>query len=187
MTLVLKNPFTFTVGDYHKLAEVGILKDTDRVELLNGQIFTMSPIRSPHAGIVDDLFEMLVLKLHGKAVVRGQNPVQIDDFSEPEPDIAIAHYKSDKYRSAHPTPEELYLIIEVSDTTLERDQTVKMSLYANANIPEYWIVNLNDRQIEIHRQPKSGEYHFKQIISESGVVECKSFDFALQYDDVFIL
>lgn len=177
--------FKFTVEEYYKLSEVGIIKDTDRVELLNGQIVTMSPIKSQHASMVDILSEILWSSLAGKAIIRGQNPIRISDVSEPEPDIAIAYLAPDRYRENHPTPDELYLVIEVSDSTLNKDRDIKQALYAAANIKEYWIINLVDQQIELHREPKNGEYHFKQIISEPGEVTLVALDFKIQYSDLF--
>lgn len=184
MTLQL-NRKLFTVEECHKLAEVGILKPSDQVELVNGEIISMSPIKSNHAGTVDLLVEYLIINLYKKATIKCQNPVAISNKSEPEPDIVVANYKSDSYQSAHPIPNEFFVIIEVSDSTLVYDQSIKTTLYANAKIPEYWIINLIDKQIEIHRQPKNGEYHFKQIISEEGAFQTTSIDFSLNYSDIF--
>ena len=185
MTVRLKRK-SFTVEEYHQLAEVGILKPDDRVELINGDIIAMSPIKSSHAGMVTGMLEILIIKLYKKATVICQSPITIANHSEPEPDIVIAHYNRDSYRLQHPTPEDIYVVIEVSDTTLEKDREVKHPLYAKAGIPEYWIINLNDRQIEIHRQPKNGEYHFKQIISQEAVIDCTSVELSLNYSDLFI-
>jgi Uma2 family endonuclease len=175
----------FTVEQYHKLAEVGILKETDRVELINGKIITKSPIKSNHAGMVDRLSRILSHHLYEKATITVQNPIRIYEHSEPEPDVVIAHHKANDYVSHHSTPKEIYVVIEVSDTTLEKDCEVKHPLYASAGIPEYWIINLIDRQIETYRQPKNGEYHFKQIISQENTINCKSVAFSFNYSDVF--
>ena len=184
MTLQV-NRKLFTVEEYHKLAEVGILKPSDRVELINGEIITMSPIKSNHAGTVASLVEFLIINLYKKASILSQSPVAISNKSEPEPDIIVAKYKSDTYRSGHPTSNDTYLIIEVSESTLVYDQSTKAEMYANAGIPEYWIINLIDRQIEIYRQPKNGEYHFKQIISEEQAVPAAAIDFSINYSDIF--
>ena len=177
---------SFTIEEYHKLAEVGILKDTDRVELINGDIITMSPIKSPHAGMVDALLEMLIIKLYKKATIKSQNPIIIPNHSEPEPDIVIAKYRQDSYKSKHPEPEDIFIIIEVSDSTLKKDRTLKYQLYAKANISEYWIINLIDCQVEVNRQPKNGTYHFKQIFSEAGSIEAEALPFQLNYSDLFL-
>jgi Uncharacterized protein conserved in cyanobacteria len=180
-------PKTFTVAEYYKLAEVGILKDTDKVELINGEIITMNPINSPHGGMVNRLAQKLIIGLNNQATVTIQNPVRLNDLSEPEPDLAIAKYREDNYYKSHPTPEDILVIIEVSDSTLEKDRTIKIPLYATAKIPEYWIVNLVDKQIEIYRQPKKGEYHFKQIISEKDqLIQLNSPSLNFKYQDFFI-
>ncbi|MFT4667933.1 MAG: Uma2 family endonuclease [Gammaproteobacteria bacterium] len=177
--------FKFTVEDYHKMAEVGIIKDTDRVELINGKIIPMSPIKSLHAGTVDDLVAYFNSKLYGQFSVRGQNPITLDNHSEPEPDIVIAQYRKDAYRSNHPRPNEICVLIEVSDSTLKKDREEKVPLYASASIPEYWIINLVDKQIEIHRQPKNGAYHLTQIISEKGEFSCEGIGLTLGYAQLF--
>lgn len=184
MTALL-NQFPFTVEAYRKLVEVGIIKDTDRVELINGQIVTMSPIKSEHASMVDDLLELLISHLAGKAIIKGQNPIHLDNHSEPEPDVVIARLSKDRYRSNHPEPKDIHVVIEVSDTTLKKDQEIKVPLYASANIPEYWIINLVDKQIEVYRSPKNGEYHFKQIISEGSDLTLELLDFSISYGHVF--
>lgn len=184
MTLQL-NRKLFTVEEYHKLIEVGILTEDDRVELINGEIIAMSPINSNHAGIVNRLSRILLKKLDLKATITIQNPILLTDSSEPEPDLTIAHFSENDYISKHPGPSDIYLVLEVSDSTLVYDQSIKATLYATANIPEYWIINLLDRQIEIHRQPKNDEYHFKQIISEEGIIQASSIDFSLNYSEVF--
>ncbi|MFK7807955.1 MAG: Uma2 family endonuclease [Saprospiraceae bacterium] len=177
--------FKFTVEEYYKLAEVGIIKDSDHVELIDGQIVTMSPIKSFHAGIVNRIVRLLSEFNGKKILVSPQNPIHLSTHSEPEPDIIIAKFKADDYISEHPTPEDIYCLIEVSDTTLLKDREIKQPLYAKANIPEYWIINLVDKQIEIFRQPKNGEYHFRQIISEAGVIRLEALNLELQYGDVF--
>jgi len=184
MTVQL-NRKSFTIEEYHRLGEIGILSESDHVELINGDIVTMSPTKSHHAGMVDLLVELLIHKLYKKATIKCQNPITIVNHSEPEPDVVIAHYRSDAYSKQHPTPEDIYVVIEVSDSTLEKDQEVKHPLYAKAEIPEYWIVNLIDNQIEIYRQPKNGEYHFKQIISEEGEVKVANLELSFNYTDLF--
>ena len=174
-----------TVAEYYQMADAGIIKSEDRVELINGEIITMSPIYSPHASVVDTLLELLILKLHSRAIIRCQNPLHLDQRSEPEPDIVIAHYQEDSYQSHHPIPKDVYIVIEVSDSTLQKDRKVKIPLYAKAGIPEYWIINLQDRQIEIHRQPKNGEYHSIQIISKEAEIKSEVISFTLNYSDIF--
>ena len=132
--------------------------------------------------------KFLIKKLDDRAIISCQNPIDLShyfDNSEPEPDITIARFKADYYSNAHPTEKDVHVLIEVSDTTLDKDRTTKCTLYAQANIPEYWIINLIDQQIEIHRKPKNGEYHFKQIISQKEIFNCETIDLELNYTDLF--
>ncbi len=166
----------FTVEDYYKMAEVGILKPEDRVELINGEIIKMSPIKSQHAGHVTRLNALLSKLIGDLAIVSVQNPIRIDDFSEPEPDIALLKPLADFYTVHHPGPEDVFLLIEVSDTTLRYDQKVKLKLYAEAGIPEVWIVNLQDRCVEVYREPEAGRYQSQSIVSPDGVLHLSEFD-----------
>lgn len=144
----------FTVEEYYKMAGTGILKPEDRVELIHGEIFRMSPINSLHAGIVNFFTRRLLKALEGKASVCIQNPLSIDEHSEPQPDVLVTHFRQDDYRNHHPRPEDVLLLIEVSDATLRLDRDTKLPLYARAGIPECWIVNLRKKQIEIYRLDK---------------------------------
>ena len=149
---------SFTVAEYRRMVEVGILSESDRVELIDGEVFEMSPIREPHAASVDVLNEVVRDRLGHSVIVRVQGPIQLDDFSEPQPDISILKRRDDFYRHAHPRPEDVLLVIEVSDTTLEYDGKVKVPLYARAGIPETWVVNLPEERIEVYSDPTGGEY-----------------------------
>ncbi len=175
----------FTVDDYYKMAEVGILKPTDRVELINGEIIQMSPIKSLHASVVDTLSAELNFQLRGKAIIRTQNPIRINQYSEPEPDIGIAKFKKDKYRAYHPTPEDVLLIIEIADTTLMKDRTIKKQLYAEAGIPEYWIVNLKEQEIEVYREPAGKTYSESSTIRPGENITSANIDFELAVDILF--
>ena len=175
----------FSISDYHKMAEVGILKPDARVELIHGEIIKMSPIKSAHAGMVNFLLEYLILTLHRKYTVIGQNPIHIDQFSEPEPDVIIASCREDRYRSAHPTAQDIHLLIEVADSSLEYDRSVKKELYAEAGIPEYWIVNLMDQQLEVFRDPENKQYRIQEVLLPTGQVACLSGDLILDLGELF--
>lgn len=110
----------FSVPEYHQLANIGILKETDRVELINGEIITMSPINSPHGGMVNRLTRLLFKLLNDKVTITVQNPVTLDDHSEPEPDLVVARFDKNDYEERHPQPSGVLLVIEVSDSTLEK-------------------------------------------------------------------
>ena len=149
---------SFTVAEYERMGRFGIFSEDDRVELVNGEIIEMSPIGERHAACVDALSELLRERLKHSVIVRVQNPIRLDDFSEPQPDISILKRRDDFYRHAHPRPEDVLLVIEVSDTTLEYDLKVKVPLYARAGIPEAWVVNLPEERIEVYGDPAGGEY-----------------------------
>ena len=153
-----------TVEEYHKMAEAGILGENDKVELLNGQLIKMSPIGSKHAALVEKTRDLLREVLGNKAMVRARNPVILGDLSEPEPDIAIVGYKENYYADRHPKQEEIFLVIEVADSSLEKDRQAKLPIYAAAGIPEYWIVNLENRSLEVHRSPAAHTYQSKLIL-----------------------
>jgi Uma2 family endonuclease len=153
----------FTVAEFERMGEAGIFRADDRLELLEGEIYEMSPIGSRHAACVDFLIAVLSPLARRRFIVRGQNPVRLDDFSEPQPDIALLRWRDDFYRHAHPTPADVLLVIEVADSTVESDRGYKIPLYAKAGIPETWLVNMPAERIEIYAEPANGAY---QIIRE---------------------
>lgn len=175
----------FTVEDYYKMAEVGILEPEDRVELIQGEIIQMSPIKSFHSSIVDDLHEILVLLLHGKAIVKSQNPLAIGAYSEPEPDLTIAHFQTHKYRDHHPRPENVHFLIEVADTTLQKDRKLKLPLYAKAGIPEVWIVNLKKENVEVYYNPVNQTYQETKIFKRGEVLRHEALGLELEVERIF--
>ncbi len=163
-------PFNFSIDAYHKLAEVGVIKSTDKVELIEGQIITMSPINSPHAACVERLGELLRQKKTTTQFVRSQNPIILGTHSEPEPDISLVKHKADYYEDNHPTASEVYIAIEISHTTQKYDRETKMPLYALYNIPEAWVVDLKAKTIEVYSKPVDGEYKDKQTFKRGDVL-----------------
>src|SRR5215210_9388020 len=149
-----------TVDEYERMGEAGIFRPDSRLELLEGEIYERSPIGSRHAACVSFLGNQLNRQLGDKMIVRTQDPVRLDDFSEPQPDIALVRWRDDFYRHAHPTPADVLLVIEVADSTVESDRSYKMPLYAKAGIPEAWLVNLPDGGIELYAGPADGAYQF---------------------------
>lgn len=150
----------FSVDEYHWLIEHGFFGSEDRVELIDGYLVQMSPIRPPHAYCAGQLYQAFVLQLGGQAVVRSQQPITLpQQTSEPEPDLLLALPPAAAYSTRHPGPEDTLLLVEVADATkvadatLPSDRTTKLRLYAAAGIAEYWIINLVDRIVEVHRQP----------------------------------
>jgi Uma2 family endonuclease len=147
-----------TVDDYHKMGQAGILREDDRVELIEGELIDMSPIGSDHAGMVMQLIAVLSPAVSGRAIVSPQNPVRLGAHSEPQPDIAILRYRPGFYRASHPQPEDVLLLIEVADTTIHYDRDVKIPLYARHGIPEVWLIDLQQERVEIYLQPSSDGY-----------------------------
>lgn len=148
----------FTVEEYHRLSQAGILGEDDRVELLEGEIIEMAPIGSRHAGTVNRLNCLFSQQVGNQAVVAVQNPIRLSAFSEPQPDLALLRPRPDFYASAHPQPTDVLLIIEVAETTASYDREIKAPLYAQAGIPELWIVDLEGDRIEVFHRPTPQGY-----------------------------
>ena len=143
----------FTVAEYYRMAEVGILKPDDHVELIEGEIVEMSPSGSRHAGYVGKLNYLLGEALRGKPLlVRVQSPVRVSHFSEPEPDIAVVHSREDFYTDSHPIAADIVLVIEVADSRLMYDRSIKIPMYLRSGIAEAWLVDLANRAIEVHSE-----------------------------------
>ena len=148
----------FTREEYHRMAEVGILKRTDRVELIRGEIIRMSPPGRRHVAFVNNLTEMLVLRLAGRGVVSVQNPVALSEISEPQPDLGLYRRRAVPYKEREAWAEDVLLLIEVADSSLSYDRSTKLRLYAESGIPEYWVVNCTTETVEVHRAPALDGY-----------------------------
>lgn len=154
----------FTTTEYHKLRETGFFTEDDRVELIDGEIIAMSPIGPKHAGCVNKLNAFLNRKVGRHAIVAPQNPVWLNEYSEPQPDIALLKPRDDFYMNSHPTPDDTLVAIEVADSTLEGDRQIKLPKYALAGVPEFWLVDLVNNRIEVHALPNEGVYQEVRII-----------------------
>ena len=152
------NKRKFTVAEYYRMAEVGILRPDERVELIEGEIIVMAPIGPGHSGEVNRLNRQFSRLDNDRFMVHVQNPVQLGDGSEPEPDVAILRYRADYYGTAHPTPADVFLIIEVADSSLEYDRDVKAHIYGRNDIPETWVKNLPEDCIERFTEPGPDGY-----------------------------
>ena len=142
-----------SVDAFHRMVETGILGHQDRVELIDGEIIDMSPIGVLHAAIVDVLARHFGRRTGESVFVRCQNPLRLDDISEPEPDIAILRPRADFYMTAHPGASDVLLVIEVADTSLAYDLGTKVPLYARHGIPEVWVIDAATRQTRVFRRP----------------------------------
>jgi Uma2 family endonuclease len=152
----------FNVTEYYRMAEAGILTADDRVELIEGEIVKMSPIGSLHAACVKRLNKFLQRQFGDAAVIGVQDPIRLNDFSEPEPDVALLRPRADLYAQGHPTPGDVLLIVEVADTTVLSDRNVKVPLYARAGIPEVWLIDLPQEVVEIYARPAEGVYQVQR-------------------------
>ena len=147
-----------SVDDYYRMAEVGILDEEARVELIDGEIIDMPPPGSPHAAAVHYLARALMRTVDDRAVVLIQNPVRLNRYSEPQPDLALLKPRDDFYRAHHPRAEDVLLIVEVAATSLRFDRKRKLPLYATHGIPEAWLVDLNGSRLVRHRSPDQDAY-----------------------------
>lgn len=159
----------FDVEQYQLMGKAGVFHPEARVELINGEIVTMTPIGLKHAVTINRLTRFLVQNVGDQGIVSIQNSFRIPNYSEPEPDILILRPRDDFYENKFPLPEDVLLLIEVADSSLRYDQTTKLSLYAEQNIPEYWIANLERNILEIYRQPQNKSY-LKQTLIDSAVI-----------------
>ncbi|MGI5127595.1 Uma2 family endonuclease [Pseudonocardia sp. CA-107938] len=148
----------FTVDEYELLGKVGILAEDERWELLDGEIVAMSPIGPTHAGVVERVTESLYRAAIGRVSIRVQNPIRLLPRSEPEPDVVVSRARRDYYASAHPTAEDVFLVIEVSDSTMALDRGVKIPIYAEQGIPEVWIVDVKAEVVHVHTEPEGRSY-----------------------------
>ena len=148
----------FTVGEYYRMAETDILTEEDRVELIAGQIVAMSPIGSHHAACVKRL-NVLMGKMVGDSMLIGvQDPITLDAYSSPEPDLVLLRPRADFYAEAHPSAVDVLLAVEVSDTSADYDREVKLPLYAQAGLPEVWLIDLQKSRIEVYARPQGDAY-----------------------------
>jgi len=157
-TLVEPAPHRFTVEEYYRMAETGILHPDTRVELLEGEILDMMPIDPPHGGTVNKLTHLFTNSAEGRWVVSVQNPVRLNPRSEPQPDLMLLKPDPEYYAQGHPQPQDVLLLIEVAHTTVSYDRNRKVPAYGRAGIPEVWLINLPERTVEVFREPRLNGY-----------------------------
>jgi Uma2 family endonuclease len=161
-TVITRRPFS--VEEYYRMAEAGVLAEDERVELIEGEIIAMSPIGNRHMVCVNRLNWMFSGLVGGAAIVSVQNPIRLDHYSAPQPDIALLKFRDDFYSQLPPAPSDLLLVVEVSDTTLDYDRRIKIPLYATAGIPEAWVVDLHNGNIEVYTLPVGNMYSRIRIV-----------------------
>ena len=156
----------FTVREFEQMDQAGIFREDDRLELIDGEIFAMAPIGSRHAACVRRLQRLFTRELGERALVDVQNPIVLHDRSEPLPDIILLYPRADFYAASHPRPSDVFLVVEVADTSLPYDQEVKVPAYARSAIPEVWVVDLTSASVHVYRTPSAAGY--RQMTSFQG-------------------
>ena len=180
------NARLISVKQYDEMIEHGILTTEDKVELLNGVIIEKMPKGIKHAAINDSAAELFRETLGNRVIIRNQNPIVLDDYSEPEPDLVLAKPPREIYLERHPTPEDILLIIEISDTTLGRDRVTKSLAYAKAGIQQYLVMNLNNETLEEYREPDEDGYQFKRTLRKGDSLNLVAFpEVEIKLDELF--
>jgi Uma2 family endonuclease len=187
MALPLPAPHRrFTIEEYYRMAEAGILREDERVELIHGQIIEMTPIGPSHAAYVDTLNRLLVSVTGTAAIVRVQNPIRLPNDTEPEPDFALLVPRDDRYVSGHPGPADVLLVIEVAETSLAYVREVKVALYAEAGISEVWILDVTGERLIVFREPANGRYASTESLGKGDTVTSSRLQtVSLRLADVF--
>ena len=178
--------YRFSVADYYKMAEAGILHEDDRVELIEGEVIAMTPVGNRHMACVNKLNWLLSDVAGTRAIVSVQNPVRLDDFNEPEPDLALLAFRPDFYAERHPRPADVLLTIEVADSSLNYDRETKLPLYARSGVQEVWLVDLQHDAITVYRQPTQEGYQTEQRYQPGDSLEVSVLNISLCVDDVLL-
>jgi Uma2 family endonuclease len=164
-----------TVDEYHRMVETGLLREDDRVELLNGRLIDVPPASPPHSGSNNALLAIFIRALGDRAHVGGQSPVTLDDRSEPEPDVVVSRPHSGRYMTRHPRPPDVFFVVEVSRTTLAFDRGEKLEAYARSGIPEVWIVDLVHHRLETYAEPAGNRYAVRTVYGRHDLVAPRAF------------
>ena len=176
----------FTVKEYHLMSETGILSETDRVELIEGEIIQMAAIGARHATAVRRLNRLFHRLPENRVIVDVQNPVQLSERTEPQPDVVLLRSRGDDYETAHPVPSEVLLLVEVADSTVDNDRNVKIPIYARSHIQEVWLVNLVENCLEVYRQPTPDGYSLiLKLYAGQEVAPIAFADFTVSVDWIF--
>ncbi|MGI8551973.1 MAG: Uma2 family endonuclease [Dehalococcoidia bacterium] len=165
----------FSVDEYHQMGEAGILTEDERVELLNGEILEMAPISSWHAACVWFVTDWFITHLGTRAMVWTQNPIRLGFDAEPEPDIALLRPRRDRYAPRLPGPLDVLLVIEIAETSLRHDSDVKVPRYAEAGIPEVWLVDLKAERVLVYRGPHGSTYDQVTSLGREGILSPEAF------------
>jgi len=167
-------PLRFKVDDYYRMIELGMLKDYEKAEIIEGELIRQTPIGNKHAACVEKLNEFLRDKLGKSVSIRNQQPIKVGDYNEPQPDLAVVKRRDDFYGNGKPTGDDCFLLIEVSDSTLDYDRNKKLPLYAEAKIPEFWLVNLQNNTVEVHTEPRESVYSLIRVLRRGETIKSES-------------
>jgi Uma2 family endonuclease len=163
-----------TVDEYYRMVEVGLLAADARVELIEGEIIDMAPIGKRHAGVIDQLTQLMTRAVGESAHVRAQNPLRLDQSSEPEPDLVLLQPRPDSYKRAHPTPGDALLVVEISERSLRFDLKTKLPLYAGHRIPEFWIVDVAAPLIHFFHSPHDTGFGYHSSTPRPGLIRLQA-------------
>ena len=178
-------PRRFNVAEYYAMAEAGILRPDERVELLAGEVIIMAPMGSRHAACINDFNEQFQEQSGRRVTKCVQTPLRLDEICELEPDLMLVQRRDDSYASEHPTAADVLLIIEVADTTIGADRLHKLPIYARFGIPETWLADLNGHRVEVHTEPRDGVYARVEYVEMDGILAPSAFlDIAIPVKDV---
>jgi Uma2 family endonuclease len=164
-TVALADLYKWTVSEFHQMVAAGIIEEDAHVELLHGQIVQMSPVGKFHAACVSFLNDWLSQQLRSDFIIRVQDPIKMEDHSEPEPAIAVVKRRADFYANHLPGPDDIEFLIEVADSSLHKDQEIKAPLYASFGIKEFWLVDLSKQALHYYTRPARGVYHQRKIFT----------------------
>ncbi len=179
-------PHLITVAEYDRMIELGVYTENDRIELLNGEIIELMPKGPKHVYFNEKVADIFKEKLGKSADVRSQNPIILGDFSEPEPDIVLAKPPRENYLENHPTVSDIFLIMEISDTTLAYDREAKSKAYSRNGIRQYLLLNINNETIEEYREPGEDGYQFKRTLRKGDSLNLTAFpEVEIKIDDLF--
>ena len=184
-TAVQPTRHRFTVTDFYRMAEVGIFHEDSRVELIDGEIIDMVPIDPRHVRGVNRLNQKLVLGIDERAVVSIQNPIRIGERNEPQPDLTLLRHRADDYATGLANPEDVLLVIEVADSSVEYERQTKGPMYARAGIADYWILDVGRDHVVVHRNPTESGYATTRVYRRGESISPLAFpNLALSIDDI---
>jgi Uma2 family endonuclease len=176
----------FTAEQFFQMIATGILTKHDHVELLEGEILEMTPIGRSHAACRANLIRMFILGIDGRGIVWSPGTIRLSDRSAPQPDLAVLRPNPRKYRDAYPIPDDVLLLVEISDSSLRRDRELKLPMYARAGIQEYWIVDVQDEVVDVYTSPANLNYASARTFRRGEFISPAAFpDLAIAVDDIF--